>query len=68
LAARTFIVLRIGIGHPGHRDPVVDYVLRKPSGEDRRLIEDAIYDSLDVMPDVIAGQLDKAMHTLHTSK
>jgi len=66
LGSKDFHRLRVGIGHPGHRDQVVGYVLKKPSGEDRRLIEDAIYDALDVMPDVIAGQLDKAMNTLHT--
>ena len=65
LGSKDFHRLRVGIGHPGHRDQVVGYVLKKPSGEDRRLIEDAIYDALDVMPDVIAGQLDKAMNTLH---
>jgi PTH1 family peptidyl-tRNA hydrolase len=68
LGSKDFYRLRIGIGHPGHRDQVVDYVLKKPSVEDRRLIEDAIYDALDVMPDVVAGQFERAMHTLHTQK
>ena len=66
LGSKEFYRLRIGIGHPGHRDQVVDYVLKKPSGEHRRLIEDAIDDALDVMPDVLAGQFEKAMNTLHT--
>ncbi len=68
LGSKDFYRLRIGIGHPGHRDQVVDYVLKKPSGEDRRLIEEAIHDALDVMPEVIAGQFDKAMNILHTRK
>jgi len=65
LGSKDFYRLRIGIGHPGHRDQVVGYVLKKPSGEDRRLIEDAIYDALDIMPDVLSGQFEKAMNTLH---
>jgi len=68
LGSKEFYRLRLGIGHPGHRDQVVDYVLRKPSLEDRRLIEDAIYEALNVMPDILAGQFEKAMNTLHTTK
>ncbi|WP_207891968.1 aminoacyl-tRNA hydrolase [Thiogranum longum] len=68
LGSKDFYRLRIGIGHPGHRDQVVDYVLKKPSVSDRRLIEDAICDALDVMPGVVEGQIEKAMHTLHTQK
>ncbi len=68
LGSKDFHRLRIGIGHPGHRDQVVDYVLKKPSGEDRRLIEDAIYAALDVMPDVVAGEFARAMNTLHSDK
>jgi len=68
LGSKDFYRLRIGIGHPGHRDQVVDYVLKKPSGSDRRLIEDALYDATAVMPDIIAGQFEKAMNILHTQK
>ena len=63
-----FYRLRIGIGHPGHKDQVADYVLKKPSKEDRRLIDDAIYDALNVMQDVVDGHMDKAMHVLHSRK
>jgi PTH1 family peptidyl-tRNA hydrolase len=66
LGSRDFHRLRIGIGHPGHRDQVVDYVLRKPGKDDRSLIEQAIDDALDVMPMVIDGHMDKAMHRLHS--
>ncbi|VAW75170.1 Peptidyl-tRNA hydrolase [hydrothermal vent metagenome] len=68
LGSKEFHRLRIGIGHPGHRDQVVEYVLKKPSIEDRRLIEDAIYAALDVMPDVVAGEFSRAMNTLHSDK
>ncbi len=68
LGSKDFHRLRIGIGHPGHRDQVVDYVLKKPTGAERQLIDDAIHDALAVMPDVVAGHIDKAMNALHTRK
>jgi PTH1 family peptidyl-tRNA hydrolase len=66
LGDREFYRLRVGIGHPGNKNQVVDYVLKKPSREDRALIEDAIYAAMDVMPLLVKGQFDKAMHLLHS--
>jgi len=68
LGSKDFYRLRVGIGHPGHRDQVVDYVLRKPSKEDRRQIDDAIYDALNIMPDVVEGKFELAMNSLHVRK
>ena len=68
LGSKDFYRLRVGIGHPGHRDQVVDYVLRKPSKQDRRQIDDAIYDALNVMPDVVEGKFELAMNSLHVRK
>jgi len=68
LNSKDFYRLRVGIGHPGHRDQVVDYVLRKPSKEDRRQIDDAIYDALNVTPDVVEGKFELAMNSLHVRK
>ena len=66
MAGGNFTRLRIGIGHPGQRDLVTDYVLTKPSQEDRRAIETAIADAMAVMPDILGGKLERAMHKLHT--
>ena len=63
---KTFMRLRLGVGHPGHRDMVVDYVLKAPSKQDRQAIEDAIYDASKVLPELVSGDLQKAMHQLHT--
>ncbi len=63
---KTFPRLRLGIGHPGHRDQVVDYVLKPPSKIDRQLIDEAMYRASKVMPEVISGDMQKAMHTLHS--
>ena len=68
LGSKDFYRLRVGIGHPGHRDQVVDYVLKKPSKQDRLQIEEALVDALDVMPDIIQGRFERAMNALHTSK
>lgn len=66
LGSPDFHRLRIGIGHPGHRDLVLDYVLGKPSQQDRQLIEDAIDRAVTVIPTVITGDFAAAMTTLHT--
>ena len=66
LGSKDFYRLRVGIGHPGNKNQVADYVLKKPSKEDRQLVDDAIYDALNVIQDVVDGQLDKAMQQLHS--
>jgi PTH1 family peptidyl-tRNA hydrolase len=66
LDSREFYRLRIGIGHPGHKDQVVDYVLKQPGKQERPLIDTAIDAALDVMPAVIGGHIEKAMHSLHS--
>ena len=58
--------LRIGIGHPGDRDEVVNYVLRAPPEEETKLIAETIERSLEVWPLIFAGEMEKAMHRLHT--
>ena len=62
----NFMRLRIGIGHPGDRDAVVDYVLQRPSLADRQQIEAAMDAALLVMPDVVNGEIQRAMHSLHS--
>jgi len=66
LGERDFFRLRIGIGHPGDRSQVVNYVLHKPSVADLNAIEEANQRSLEVMPLLLEGRIDKAMQALHT--
>ena len=66
MGSSDFVRLRIGIGHPGHRDLVTDYVLGKPSQEDRKAIEAAIEAAMAVMPELLSGDLPRAIHKLHT--
>ncbi len=58
--------LRIGIGHPGDRAEVVNYVLHPPRQAETDLISAAIEHSLEVWPLILAGDLEQAMHRLHT--
>ncbi len=63
-----FLRLRLGIGHPGFKDAVTGYVLSRPPAEEERLIRSAIDEALAVLPDVLSGQLPRAMKALHTSQ
>ena len=60
--------LRLGIGHPGTKDEVVGWVLRKPLKEQREAIEDAIMRTLPAVPALASGEMDKATMLIHTSK
>ena len=66
LATHEYWRLRIGVGHPGNKDAVPDYVLGKPSLEDREAIEGAIVKALEALPLCLAGDLQGAMQKLHT--
>ncbi len=66
LGSNDFWRLRFGIGHPGDRDMVTDYVLGKPSKLDREAIEETIDRALEILPLAIAGEVERAMHKLHT--
>ncbi len=68
LGGNDFLRLRIGIGHPGHRDDVVGYVLKPAPHDEQAAIDAAIDAALGVLPDIVAGRLDKAMKELHTTK
>ena len=60
--------LRIGIGHPGHKDKVTPWVLGRPSLADDALIGRAIDDALAALPLAVAGDFNEAMKRLHTSR
>jgi len=62
-----FLRLRIGVGHPGHRDDVIRYVLEPAPVRERALIDVAIGQALEVVPLLFADQLQKAMTALHTA-
>ncbi len=60
--------LRIGIGHPGHKDKVTPWVLGKPGKDDEILIGRAIDDAIAVLPLAVQGNFMDAMTRLQTAK
>jgi PTH1 family peptidyl-tRNA hydrolase len=60
--------LRLGVGHPGNKAEVVNWVLKKPMLDDRIAIEQCIDRSLKALPAFLAGDMDKATLLVHTSK
>ena len=60
--------LRIGIGHPGHKDRVTGWVLGRAGKDDQILIDRAIDDAIGVLPLAVAGDFNEAMKRLHTSR
>ena len=67
LGSHDYWRLRLGIGHPGDRNLVSDYVLNRPSAEDKASIDEAITRSIEVLPLCLAGDLQGAMMKLHTA-
>ena len=57
--------LRLGIGHPGVKAEVINYVLRKPSAEHREEIDKAIDLSLSALDLLLAGDMERAMMKIH---
>ena len=66
LCTKDFHRLRIGVGHPGSKDQVVDYVLHNASRDERILIDRDIDDAVSVIPELASGALEKAMQILHS--
>jgi PTH1 family peptidyl-tRNA hydrolase len=68
LGSSDYWRLRIGIGHPGVKQEVVHWVLKKPAPDDLRRIEDAILHTLPALPTLLAGDMDKATQHIHTTE
>jgi PTH1 family peptidyl-tRNA hydrolase len=60
--------LRLGVGHPGVKAEVVNWVLKKPILDDRIAIEQSIDRALKALPSLLAGDMEKAKLIIHTNK
>jgi PTH1 family peptidyl-tRNA hydrolase len=60
--------LRLGIGHPGVKSEVVNWVLQKPSPDQRTAMHESIDRTLKAVPAMLDGEMDKATAIVHTSK
>lgn len=61
-----FLRARIGIGHPGDKNRVTNYVLNKPSTKDLQAIDNSFIEFHRALPDIMAGKVEKAMKALHS--
>ena len=64
----NFYRLRIGIGHPGHRDLVAGYVLNKPSPADRDALEKVLGEATDCIEMIFKDGMVKATNRLNSFK
>ena len=60
--------LRLGIGHPGDKNQVADWVLKKPAPDEREAIEGCVARTLKAAPQLLAGDMPKATLVVHTHK
>jgi peptidyl-tRNA hydrolase, PTH1 family len=60
--------LRLGIGHPGHKDKVTPWVLGRPGKDDEASMLRAVDDAINVLPLAVKGDFNEAMKRLHTPK
>lgn len=58
--------LRVGIGHPGNKHEVANFVLKAPTKDEQTAINDKIDESSKIVDLLIAGEFDQAMLKLHT--
>jgi len=65
LTTPDFWRLRLGIGHPGERNEVVNYVLKAPRREEQELIDQAIDRCLIAWPKLGVGDYEAAQRQLH---
>ena len=62
----NFARLRIGVGHPGESDEVVNFVLKKASQNEQKLINESIINCISTIPLAVTGKWNEAMKDLHT--
>ena len=65
---KEFWRLRLGVGHPGDKNKVIDYVLSNPSKDDHIEINRAIDAALESVDLIGAGESQKAMNQLHSKR
>ncbi|OEE90089.1 aminoacyl-tRNA hydrolase [Enterovibrio norvegicus FF-162] len=65
---KEFYRLRIGIGHPGHKDKVAGFVLTKAPANEQSQIEEAVDEAVRCIDILLKDDLAKAQNRLHTFK
>ena len=60
--------MRIGVGHPGEKDKVTGYVLKRASGDTEAAVERNIDEAIAVVPILLNDGVNAAMKQLHTKE
>jgi PTH1 family peptidyl-tRNA hydrolase len=68
LGSHDYWRLRLGVGKPPAGAEGADYVLQKPAAEDKAAIDQAIEHSLQVLPEMLAGDMQAAIQKLHSGE
>ena len=68
LGSSDYWRLRLGVGHPGDKGEVVNWVLKKPILDDRIAIDQCIDRAIKAVPDLIHGTMERATMQVHTHK
>jgi PTH1 family peptidyl-tRNA hydrolase len=68
LGTSNYWRLRIGIGHPGDKHEVVNYVLKAPNKDEQNAIDESLMQSSQVLNEILSGAFEAAMLKLHTKK
>ena len=58
--------LRLGVGHPGSKDLVLDAVLDRPTQAEQQAIDEAVSRALEIVPELLRSGAQKAMLSLHS--
>jgi len=67
LSSREFYRLRIGIGHPGDKNRVADFVLSSAGNAEQALIDESIQKGLSQIDGIVLEQYDQITKFLHSS-
>ena len=65
LGSADFWRLRLGIGHPGVKAEVVNYVLRRPPLAEHEEIDKSIEQAISALPMMWEGDMDRALMKVH---
>jgi len=63
---QNFWRLRLGIGHPGDKSQVIDYVLQRASSKEEEMIMSSLASAMEQIPTFLDMGAEQAMHLLHT--
>jgi peptidyl-tRNA hydrolase, PTH1 family len=68
LGSHDYWRLRLGVGKPPAGSEGADYVLQKPAAEDKAAIDQAIDRALQVLPEMLTGDMQAAIQKLHSGE